>query len=110
MKAEICAELQMEAEQLAEVYTNKAPKNTSGIVYEVERVRPLSDTTGAVVMMKSNGQRAVFWFHYITKRGKREWRWLTVTYDHLYGMNRLIQLMYEVEGMNFKANTERPVQ
>lgn len=108
MKQHLCVLLDKKARELAEIYTNKAPKNTEGIVFELEHVHVTSELTGVVVLKKSNGQRVAIWLYWISFRSNDghggEWRWHTFRYDHLYGMQRLIDIVDEMEQENYKAN------
>lgn len=111
MEQKLCRLLDHKATELAEMYSDpeRAKKNTGGVLFEVEKVTVCSDLTGAVTLKKSNGQRCLIWCYWIamnTRDGNGgEFRWLTVRYDHLYGMSRLIQLMAQIEQKNYESNT-----
>lgn len=110
METKLCKLLHDKAQQLADMYSDptKARKNVNGIRYDVDRVLVCSDLTGAVVLRKSNGQRALIWCYWVTYQTRDgndgEFRWLTIRYDHLYGMTRLLAIMANVEQRNYRSN------
>jgi hypothetical protein len=118
MEARLCKLLDQKADELARIYSDPtlAKKNINGVAYAVDHTFVCSDLTGTVVLKKSNGQRVVIWCYWIAFQSRDgnngEFRWLTVRYDHLFGMARLTQIMAAVEAKNFKSNiapVEAPV-
>lgn len=107
MKASICRSLKELASQLAAVYSDpkKAPKNKYGIKFEVDEVIVCSELVGCIVLKKSNGQRAVIKCEWINYNVGGKWHWSTLRYDHLYGMQQIINIMHRVEQQNYLANT-----
>ena len=80
--------------------------NTLGETFEVEMITVLSETTAAVTFIKQpTGKKAVAFFFWIASRMKARWEYFFATYNHLVGLERVANLLHEVEQHNFKVST-----
>lgn len=87
-------------------FSNKARKgNTQNETFHVSRLIVLSETTAAVVYSKEpTKKKAVAWFYYLNSHAKPRWEYFFVTYQHLVGLDRVGDLLFEVEQHNFSES------
>lgn len=78
--------------------------NFDGETFEVERTVVLSECTAAVIFLKQpTKKRAVAWFYWINSRAAPRWEFFFVTYAHLVGLNRVGDLLHEIEQRNYEV-------
>lgn len=114
MKADHCRKLRAMGDKLAGVYTRKAQEQgdqSHGITFDLEDIEIFSELTAGVTLLKSNGQRVFIRMEWVAIKVKGvevggEWHWRTMRYDHIYGMQRMFNRMFEIEQQNFANNTK----
>ncbi len=97
------------AQHIAKVFGDpERKKNYTDGEYSVEKVTPLSSDSAVVVLRQSNDVLSVVFCYWLNTRGG-EWRYFFPTEAHVAGMQRLPEIMQQVDEQNFSTklgNTE----
>ena len=104
MNKAVAIALQEKAEEIAKNFSNKDREfNTNNETFEVDKIEPLSESTGVVLFKKSSKKYAIAFCYYINMCGGI-WRYFIPTYDHCIGMESVKGLLALVEKKNFNKN------
>jgi hypothetical protein len=99
--------LRKRALEVAEMFSNKARGgNKNGETFHVRETIVLSDLTACVVFDKSSGKQAVAWFYYIPSHARPRWEYFFVGYSHLVGLERVANILHDIEQHNYLLNFE----
>lgn len=103
MQKTMARRLKAEATNVAIMFSNKERKgNTARETFTVENITILSECTAAVTFHKSpTNKKAVAWFYFINSKAKPRWEYFFVTYSHLVGLNKVSDILFDVEQHNF---------
>lgn len=80
--------------------------NPAAEVFQVDRTVVLSEVTAAVIFHKSSGKKAVAFFYYINSRAAPRWEYFFITYTHLTCLDRVKELLFDVEQHNYAVSVE----
>jgi predicted mannosyl-3-phosphoglycerate phosphatase (HAD superfamily) len=104
MKKEVVLKLNKKAYEIAKNFSKVNREfNVNNETFEVSKIEPLSESTGVVLLKKSSGKYAVAFCYYINMSGG-VWQYFIPTYDHIFGMESVRELLALVEKTNFKKN------
>lgn len=104
MKKEMVIKLHAKAEEIATNYSNpNRENNTNKEVFVVVGINPLSETTAAITFMKNTNKMALAFAHFINSKGGY-WDYFFPQESHIYGMQKLPELLHKVDKYNFKQN------
>ena len=77
--------------------------NTTKESFTVRKIIPLSDLTATVQFKKSSGKIGLAFFYWIKSSGGY-WQYFFPTDSHIIGMNRMKDMLHNVEQHNFDKN------
>lgn len=98
-------ELRGIANHVAEMFSKKDREgNYNGEQFVVLHIFPMTDTTATVIMEKSSGKQAAFFFYYIGRGASKGWKYFVPKDSHILGMQTFNQYKVEVEHYNYKHN------
>lgn len=107
MKTDLMQRLQENAEWMNGVMSNIKAANPTGLVFDLEEVRVLSEDSGASIHKKKDGRRAlVFWYFTNTRSADHPngyWSYIIPTDNHMAGMAKLAVLKDQLEAANYQA-------
>lgn len=97
--------LEQAANQMAELFSKPDRPKNNGEIFRVERIRPLSDASAAVIVQKAPSKKlAVVYFYWLELGKGGEWRYFFVGYGHLVGLEKVKEILDQVEQYNFPKN------
>jgi len=102
-----CAAVELRgiANHVAEKFSNKDREgNYNGERFIVTHIFPMTDTTACVIMEKSSGKQAAFFFYYISRGASKGWKYFVPSDSHILGMQNFNKYKLEVESFNYKHN------
>lgn len=104
MKKELAISLYASVQEVARVFSNpNREKNYTNEIFEFEQIRPLSDTTAAIVFRKNTGKKAVAFFYYVNS-GMGKWMYFFPSDSHILGMEHFGMMKQEAEEFNYDKN------
>jgi len=104
MKKDVARKLDKKAYEIAENFSKTDREfNVNNEIFEVKKIKPLSESTGIVLFKKSSGKYAVAFCYYISMSGGI-WRYFFPTYDHIFGMESVRDFLSLVEDKNYIKN------
>jgi len=108
MEKQMANSLLAKAEDVALTFSNKARGgNHAGETFAVKEIIVLSEVTACVVFDKEpTKKQAVAWFYYIRSKAQPRWEYFFVTYSHLVGLDRVAEILHQIEQHNFQLSTE----
>lgn len=105
MNKNVAVELKGIAEHVAKCFSIKDREgNFNDEVFHVISIFPMSDSTATIIMEKSSGKQAAFFFYYISRGKAKGWKYFVPTDAHILGMNAFNHYKLEVERYNYKHN------
>lgn len=105
MQASRAKLLEQEAKNVARLFSDPDRPKNNNERFRVERIRPLSDTAAAVIMQKAPSRKlAVVYFYWVELGRGGEWRYFFIGYGHLVGLEKVRELLDQVEQYNFTKN------
>ena len=104
MRKNVALKLEETALQIADNFSKWSREhNNSREVFSVAGIIPLSETTAAVILEKNTGKKAIAFCYYLNTMGG-VWRYFIPTDSHLLGLERLKDLVFEIEKHNYQYN------
>ena len=104
MKKEMAVKLYDKATEVAYHFSNpKREFNKTNETFSVGKIKPLSDLTAAVLFNKSSGKIGIAFFYWVKSSGGH-WKYFFPTDSHIIGMNKMKDLLHDVEQLNFDKN------
>jgi hypothetical protein len=100
VRKEIAQKLMLEAERVAQEYSNPAREYSNGEKFEVDDIKALSELAAAVIFKKSSGKKAIAFFYVV----KDSWRYFFPSDSHLLGMEAFSEIKRRIEIENFGKN------
>ena len=115
MKAEVSRKLEESAQKTAEMYSQVRGLNPTAEIFTVRKVKPLTETTAAVVYVKTPQKEghehkrklALAFFFYVPSDGGN-WLHMFVSYNHIHSLKRLEEMLEKVEEYNHRENQRKP--
>ena len=114
MKAERSRQLEDTATEVAANYSKRRDLNPTAEVFEVRKVKPLSETTAAVVYLKTATEKvvrrklALAFFYWVPSGPQGKWLHMFISYNHLNSLERMRELLDTVEEYNHGQNQRKP--
>ena len=106
MKKELALKLKVKADEIAKNFSRTDREfNFSKETFEVNSIKPLSETTAYIEFRKSSGKIGIAFCYWINMAGG-QWRYFFPTYDHCVGMEMLKDELKKIEQANFPLNFE----
>jgi hypothetical protein len=107
MRVDMARQLKGKAASVAKTFSDKTRGgNHAGETFNVERIDILSETTAVVTFNKEpTKKKAAAFFYFIASHKQPRWEYFFVTYNHLAGLERIKDVLYEIEQHNFKVAT-----
>ena len=100
--------LQRSADTAAENFSRPdRARNFTKEKFSVYSLQPLSETTAAVIFLKSSGKKALAFFYWINANNGH-WRYFFVSDSHLLGLRKLEGILENIEMENFPLNFQAP--
>lgn len=101
-------QLKGKANHVASMFSEKSRGgNHAGETFHVDRIDILSETTAVVTFNKEpTGKKAAAFFYFIGSHRQPRWEYFFVTYNHLAGLERVKDVLFEVEQHNFSVATQ----
>lgn len=107
MEKKLARSLRRAAQELAVRFSNKdRARNFAGETFALERIVPLSEKTAAAIYTKEPTKKRGLAFFYHLNMGGGRWMGFFPTESHIYGMQKLVNQLQEVEEQNFQLNFE----
>jgi len=108
LKKSTATQLREKAESVAWAFSqNDRAGNTLNETFDVESIMVLGETTAAVVFKKApTDKKAVAWFYWLNGGKNKGWNYFFVTYAHLVGLEKVGDLLHEVEQHNFARSID----
>ena len=104
MQKKIALELRDKAFQIADNFSRADREfNVNNEEFKVDKIEPLSETTAIVTFKKSSGKVGLAFCYYIRMNGGL-WNYFFPTYDHCVGMERVKEMLFDIEKLNFFQN------
>tara|TARA_R100000664_G_scaffold2996_1_gene7059 strand:- start:34242 stop:34562 length:321 start_codon:yes stop_codon:yes gene_type:complete len=104
VKKELAVKLYDKANEVAFHFSNPDREfNTTKESFTVRKIIPLSDLTATVQFEKSSGKIGLAFFYWIKSSGGY-WQYFFPTDSHIIGMNRMKDMLHNVEQHNFDKN------
>ena len=107
MKAEVARKLEEKAQIVAGNYSKPRELNVTNEIFEVRKIKPLTDTTAEVVFLKTATtgavKLAVAFFYYVPYQGGT-WFHFFVSYNHLNSLERLRETLDKCEEYNYRQS------
>jgi len=107
MKLELVKKLEMKAEEVAKTFSNEnRALNNNSENFEVQSIRPLSDTVALVSYKKSSGKFALALFLYINS-SYNNWTYCFPTDSHFWGLHNFLKSDNYLITMNANLKRDR---
>jgi len=104
LKKEVAFKLEKTALEIADRFSRwDREHNNNKEIFNVAEIIPLSENTAAVILEKNTGKRAIAFCYYLNTMGG-VWRYFIPTDSHLLGLERLKNLVFEIEKHNYQYN------
>ena len=104
MNKQVAKELKACAEEVALRFSNSdRPRNTNAETFQVDHIKPLSESVAVVRFLKSTGKYGLAVFYYI-RTTPPKWMYFFPTDSHLLGFQRLADMKLAIEEQNWERN------
>ena len=104
MQKKVAIKLKHKAYEIAKNYSRTDREfNVNNEEFKVDKIEPLSETTAIVTFKKSSGKFALAFCFHVNMYGGT-WKYVMPTYDHCIGMERVKEMLFEIEKVNFFQN------
>ena len=104
MQAQRAILLRRFAADFAAMLSNPDRPKNPGEIFRVVDIVVLSEMTAAIKMKKDTGKLALGWAYWVPRAYNPEWRGFCVTYQHLTGMEKVADLLHDIEQHNYWLN------
>lgn len=95
------------ANEIARIFGDeKREKNYGKMPYSVEEIKPLSESTAAIILKRPDGVKSLIFAYWINYNKNPRWHYFFPTESHIDGMKKLPPILEEINNNNFAIKME----